>query len=180
MRSRRLSLLAGLLLLPVAGMPTLAAQAMEKDSATTAAEGALGKDEMKDRMQDGKMHDDKMHDGMMRSGMIKGNFQGAEGHDASGSFEVVTEAGKSRVVLGRDFEVERGPDVYLVLSPSPKVREGEAVYLAKLAKFKGEQAYDVPGGTDLSRLTHLVLWCKKYAVAMGSAALASGGDAMHK
>jgi hypothetical protein len=54
------------------------------------------------------------------------------------------------------------------------VPANRAIYLGKLKRFSGAAAFDVPPGTDLSKFTHVVLWCKKYSVPMGAAALAAG------
>jgi electron transfer DM13 len=105
-----------------------------------------------------------------------GTFSGAEGHKAKGSYEVVTSNGKSQLKLGKDFSLERGPDVYVVLSPSERVPAQGALYLGRLTRFSGEQSFAVPDGTDLGDYSYVVLWCKKYSVPMGTAAL--GGGAM--
>lgn len=104
-----------------------------------------------------------------------GSFSGAEGHRAKGSYEFVTSKGKTQLKLGKDFFLERGPDVYVVLSPSERVPAQGALYLGKLTRFRGEQSFAVPDGTDLSHYSYVVLWCKKYSVPMGTAALGSGG-----
>lgn len=104
-----------------------------------------------------------------------GTFSGAEGHRANGSYEVVTSSGKTELKLGKDFSLERGPDVYVVLSPSERVPAQGALYLGKVTRFKGEQSFAVPDGTDLGDYSYVVLWCKKYSVPMGTAALGSGG-----
>jgi hypothetical protein len=104
-----------------------------------------------------------------------GTFSGAEGHKAMGSYEVVTSNGKTQLKLGKGFSLERGPDVYVVLSPSERVPAQGALYLGKLTRFSGEQSFAVPDGTDLSHYSYVVLWCKKYSVPMGTAALGSGG-----
>jgi len=107
-----------------------------------------------------------------------GTFVGAEGHTAKGAYEIATAGGKTELKLGSDFSVEKGPDVYVVLSPAAKVPAKGALYLGKLSRFDGAQAFPVPAGTDLGAYTHVVLWCKKYSVAMGIASLAGGGAMM--
>lgn len=109
-----------------------------------------------------------------------GTFAGAEGHKAKGSYEIATAEGKTQLKLGSDFSVEKGPDVYVVLSPAAKVPAKGALFLGKLTRFDGAQAFDVPAGTDLGGYTHVVLWCRKYSVAMGTASLAAGGAMMDK
>lgn len=112
----------------------------------------------------------------------KGTLQGAEGHQAGGGFEIHG-AGKDRHIrLGSDFKVERGPDVYVVLARAAKVVDGD-LYLGKLKRFGGASDYAIPANTDLGAYSHLVLWCKKYSVAMGTAPLprpAMAGDEMAK
>ncbi len=111
-------------------------------------------------------------DAMQKDAMAtsKGTLQGAEGHQAGGGFEIHG-AGKDRHVrLGPDFKVERGPDVYVVLARGAKVVDGD-LYLGKLKRFSGASDYAIPANADLAAYTHLVLWCKKYSVAMGTAPL---------
>jgi len=135
---------------------------------------AMGKD--KDAMaKDGMMKD---HDAMAMA--PHGTFAGAEGHKAKGSYEIATAGGKTQLRLGRDFSVEKGPDVYVVLSPGAKVPTQGALFLGKLTRFDGAQTFDLPAGTDLGAFTHVVLWCKKYSVPMGTAALTAGGAMMDK
>ncbi len=150
---------------------------MAKDTGMMAHD-SMGKDAM---AKDGMSKDAMGHD----SGMAMaphGMIGGAEGHKASGAFEITTANGKSQVKLGDDFSVEKGPDVYVLLSRSEKGGQSGSVNLGKLKKFSGAQTFDVPAGTELSGFSHLVLWCKKYDVNMATASLASSGDAeqMHK
>jgi hypothetical protein len=96
---------------------------------------------------------------------------GAEGHRATGAVQLVTANGKRQLHLSRDFSLEKGPDVYVTLTNGPKPMEGSSVVVARLTKFSGEQSFELPSNLDLSRYSHLVLWCKKYSVAMGIAKL---------
>ncbi len=141
---------------------------MAKDTGMMAHD-SMGKDAMG---KDAMAHDSGT--AMAPHGMIGG----AEGHKASGAFEITTATGKSQVKLGDDFAVEKGPDVYVLLSRSERGGQSGSVNLGKLKKFRGAQTFDVPAGTELSGFSHLVLWCKKYNVTMATASLASTGDAM--
>ncbi len=163
-----------------------AAQSSGKTAKDTGmmAHGSMGKDAMaKDGMakagmsKDGMSKDAMGHDSEMAMAP-HGMIGGAGGHKASGAFEITTTNGKSQVKLGDDFSVEKGPDVYVLLSRSAKGGQRGSVNLGKLMKFSGAQTFDVPAGTKLSGFSHLVLWCKKYNVTMATASLASSGDAM--
>lgn len=181
------SALGSLLLAFALGIATpVMAQSGESEQGEMSKDGQMMKDSMaKDSMakdgammkEDGAMTKD---DAMAKDKMAMaphGVFTAAEGHKASGKVEVVTANGKSQLRLGNDFSMERGPDVYVVLSPAAAMAKSGTTRLGKVKRFSGAQTFDIPAGTDLSAATHVVLWCKKYNVLMGTAALATG-DAM--
>jgi len=160
----------------VVGALASAALAVAPARGQSSGTDAMGKDTV------GKnaMGKDAMNEEAMASG--KGTLQGAEGHEAAGGFEMHGAGAERHVRFGSDFKVERGPDVHVVLSRGPKVSDGD-LYLGKVKRFSGAADYAVPPNADLASYTHLVLWCKKYSVAMASAPLpqsAMAGDAMGK
>jgi hypothetical protein len=166
----RLGVSAVALLFSMAVAPLAAQQtdAMKDKDAMMKDKDAMAKD------KDAMMKDEAM------AMAPHGTFAGAEGHRAKGSYEIAAAGGKTQLTLGSDFSVEKGPDVYVVLSPGPKVPAKGALFLGKLTRFDGAQSFDVPAGTDLGGYTHVVLWCRKYSVAMGTASLAAGGAMMDK
>ena len=82
------------------------------------------------------------------------------------------------------LDTSNGPDLRVWLSDQP-VRPGVAgwrvfddgdwVELGRLKGNKGDQAYAVPAGTDLDRLTSVAIWCKRFSVSFGAATLAPLG-----
>ena len=99
----------------------------------------------------------------------QGAFRGASGHATAGDVVVLKSAAGTKVVLQSNFDFDGAPD--------PKVGFGaggkydRASQLAPLASNKGEQAYDVPAGLDLSRYDEVYIWCEKYSVPLGVAPL---------
>ncbi len=155
----------------VVGALASAALAVAPAAAQSSGTDAIEKDTMR-------------QDAMGKEAMApdKGTLQDAEGHEAAGAFEIHGTGAVRHVRFGSDFKVERGPDVHVVLSRGPKVSDGD-LYLGKLKGFSGAADYAVPANADLASYTHLVLWCKKYSVAMATAPLphsAKAGDAMDK
>ncbi len=104
-----------------------------------------------------------------------GELVGAKGHRASGTVHIATREGKSRLHFTPDFSLEKGPDVYITLTNGPKPVEGASVVISRLTRFSGEQTFDLPAGADHSKYSHLVLWCRKYSVAMAVTELSSQG-----
>ena len=124
--------------------------------------------------------------GMKKDGMAmakaKGTFAGADGHKASGSYEIVDMNGQHVLQTSADLSVDpNAPDVYVVLSNSPKVGRNNAVWLGKMTSHMGVQTFTIPKDAKLDGMTTVVLWCKKYSATIGVAEFNPSGlmaDAM--
>ena len=101
--------------------------------------------------------------------VAQGAFSGASGHKTSGDVVVLKSAAGARVVLQSNFSFDGAPD--------PKVGFGaggkydRASQLAPLTSNQGEQVYDVPAALDLTRYDEIYIWCERYSVPLGVAAL---------
>ncbi|MFC0006990.1 DM13 domain-containing protein [Micromonospora siamensis] len=111
----------------------------------------------------------------------RGEFVTQE-HDTSGTARVVRAADGSHRLELVGLATLNGPDLRVWLSDQP-VRAGRSgwdvfddgrwVELGRLKGNRGDQAYDIPAGTDLARLTSVSIWCKRFAVSFGAAPLTS-------
>jgi hypothetical protein len=75
-----------------------------------------------------------------------------------------------------DFRTENGPDLLVYLSSASADAEGteyteDFVDLGALKGNIGNQNYLVPDGTKLSKYQSVVIWCRRFKVAFGSAPL---------
>ncbi|MEV0805966.1 DM13 domain-containing protein [Micromonospora sp. NPDC050200] len=113
----------------------------------------------------------------------RGDFVTHE-HDTSGTARIVRAAdGRHRLELV-GLATSNGPDLRVWLTDQP-VRAGRAgwdvfddgrwVELGRLKGNRGDQAYDIPAGTDLAGLTSVSIWCKRFAVSFGAAPLTPTG-----
>ncbi len=107
---------------------------------------------------------------------ISGNFAGVgDGiHDASGIAKVIPVDGSSVLRL-EDFRTTNGPDLYVYLSTNKQA--SDFVDLGRLKGNIGNQNYDIPEGTDLSKYDTVLIWCKQFSVLFGSAELAGNESA---
>ena len=101
---------------------------------------------------------------------------GDRAHHASGDVRVLRLADGSRVVRLEGLDVENGPDLYVTLAAAAPdapdaAYDSEYVSLGRLKGNKGDQTYAVPAGVDLSRYASLVIWCKRFSTAFGTAPL---------
>ncbi len=106
-----------------------------------------------------------------------GKFQSKEAAiTAKGGFEIREEKGAFRLVIGGDFVVSEGPDLYFTFNPLPasQVTGSNAKTYAlridpKVAALSGAQSYDLPSGFDASKYGSLLVHCWQfnhlYAVA---------------
>ncbi|GAA1554569.1 DM13 domain-containing protein [Actinomadura kijaniata] len=111
--------------------------------------------------------------------VASGTFVSHE-HATRGRASVVRLPDGGRVLRIEGLDTSDGPDLRVWLSDQP-VREGRAgwfafgegrhVELGKLKGNKGDQNYTVPADADLARLTSVSIWCKRFGVSFGAAAL---------
>ena len=148
-------------------------------AAPLAAQGNMAHDSM---MKSDSMGKDKMDHGMMMDHAMMephGMFAGAHDHTVSGAFSIVTKDGKQVLMLGDDFTLDGAPDPYIVLSGNEMGSGAGTLNLGRLKTKRGPVAFSLPAGTDLSKYTRVLVWCKKYNVTLGQAELAAADKMMH-
>lgn len=103
------------------------------------------------------------------SEIASGSFEGRSKHVTTGTVTIKREAGKTYAVLGSDFSLDGAP------APTLGFANGEkfdlATEFAKLASKTGAQTYEIPAHIDPGKYDHFVIWCSKFAVPLGTAAL---------
>ncbi|MBM2853048.1 MAG: hypothetical protein HW420_1595 [Candidatus Nitrosotenuis sp.] len=68
-----------------------------------------------------------------------------------------------------DFKATNGPDLYVYLATDEKATD--YVSLGPLKANIGNQNYQIPEGTDLSKYDTALVWCKQFSVLFGHASL---------
>lgn len=149
-----------------------------QDTMMDKSEDAMVEDKSGDAMEkdDSAMMDDTMKDddAMMEDKMANtsGTFSGAgDGvHNASGTATVLHLEDGSAVLRLEDFRVTNGPDLFVYLSTDKGA--SDYVDLGMLKANNGNQNYELPEGTDLSKYDNVIIWCKSFSVYFGGAQLA--------
>jgi Electron transfer DM13 len=99
-------------------------------------------------------------------------------HEASGEAQVIRLASGERVLTLTGFEVDNGPDLRVYLVAGRPRSEGDVrdfVDLGALKGNKGDQQYDIPGGTDVGQYSTAVVWCRAFSVLFTRAPLEPAG-----
>ena len=98
-----------------------------------------------------------------------GTFTGASNHITKGAVEVVKVDDGYEIRLKGDFWFDGAPDPRVGLGRDGKfVKETDFEILRANA---GEQVYKVPADIDPSTFDDVLIWCRKFSVPLGVAAL---------
>ncbi|MEV4440533.1 DM13 domain-containing protein [Streptomyces sp. NPDC049577] len=101
-------------------------------------------------------------------------------HTTTGTVKVVRLADGSHVLRLEGLDTSNGPDLRVWLTDAP-VKEGVAgwrvfddgkhVSLGRLKGNKGDQNYPIPADVRFSEYTSVTIWCARFDVSFGAAAL---------
>ena len=109
--------------------------------------------------------------------VLRGTF-GDRAHHASGDVAVQRLADGSYALRLDGLDVENGPDLYVYLTPAAadapndRIDDG-AISLGRLKGNKGDQTYVLPASADLAKHRTVAIWCKRFSVVFGTAALSA-------
>jgi hypothetical protein len=108
--------------------------------------------------------------------VLSGQFHSVA-HETRGTASVHDLGGGSRVLRLTDFATSNGPDVrvYLIAAPDASdnatVTKGGYLELGKLKGNEGDQNYEIPAGTDLTKYHAVTIWCYRFNVNFATAPL---------
>lgn len=101
----------------------------------------------------------------------RGAFESA-GHETTGTATLLRLAEGGTVLTLTELETDPGPDLRVYLVTGGPDELGDVVDLGALKGNRGDQQYDVPASVDTDRHRTVVVWCRAFSVAFGSARLA--------
>jgi hypothetical protein len=90
-------------------------------------------------------------------------------HNAEGTAKVIPLQDGSNILRLENLRVTNGPDLYVYLATDKTA--SDFVSVGKLKANNGNQNYDIPAGTDLSKYSTVLIWCRPFSVLFGSAEL---------
>ena len=108
--------------------------------------------------------------------VLRGQFHSVA-HETKGTASVHELGGGGRVLRLTDFKTSNGPDVrvYLIAardaSDNATVTKSGYLELGKLKGNEGDQNYEIPAGTDLTKYHAVTIWCYRFNVNFATAPL---------
>lgn len=100
---------------------------------------------------------------------LSGTFASVGEKTGSGSVQIVTENGTSRVELGDDFAVQQGPDLYIGFGNDGVV--DVATLITPLKATSGAQTYDLPKSINVADYKQIFIYCKEFSTVFSAADL---------
>ena len=110
--------------------------------------------------------------------VTKGNFKGLA-HETKGLASIYQLADGKRTLRLTEFATSNGPDVHVYLvaveveKGNDAVKEAGFIDLGSMKGNIGDQNYEIPADADLSKYQTVSIWCARFGVNFGTAALAS-------
>ncbi len=100
--------------------------------------------------------------------LAEGAFEGRNDHIVTGKVSILESNGKYTIQLADDFSLDNAPD--------PKVGLGKDGYDAatqagNLIALTGASSYEVPASINVQDYNEVYIWCEKFDVPLGIAAL---------
>ena len=102
--------------------------------------------------------------------IVSGNFVGVgDGiHSAEGTAKILS-LDDAKLLRLEDFKATNGPDLHVYLATDEKATD--YIDLGSLKANIGNQNYQIPEETDLSKYDTALVWCKQFSVLFGHANL---------
>ena len=147
------------------------ASGLEIDATTQEQADAIN-DALNEEGITGDSEVDQPMDEAMIETLAQGSFIG-RAHPTTGTAKVITD-GDQRFLRFEDFETDNGPDlnVYLTTTAPDGGIGDDYIDLGNLEGNIGNQNYELGPDVDLDRYTTVFIWCVRFSVAFGAAALA--------
>jgi len=121
--------------------------------------------------------DSMKHEGQAKT-LETGTFHGKV-HNTSGRATIYQEEDGKLILRLTNFKTSNGPDVHVILIAAKDADDDanflksdtQRVELGKLKGNEGDQNYEVPAGTDLSRFQTVSVYCERFNANFGAAPL---------
>lgn len=108
--------------------------------------------------------------------ITRGNFKSLA-HETKGTASIYALGDGKRTLRLTEFETSNGPDVHVYLTAaevekgSDAIKEAGFIDLGSMKGNQGDQNYEIPADVDLNKYKIVTIWCARFGVNFGQAAL---------
>jgi hypothetical protein len=108
--------------------------------------------------------------------VTRGSFKSLA-HETRGVASIYQLPDGKRTLRLTEFETSNGPDVHVYLTTaeiekgSDAIKQAGFIDLGSMKGNKGDQNYDIPADVDFNKFKNVTIWCARFGVNFGQAAL---------
>ena len=88
-------------------------------------------------------------------------------HNVEGAAKVIPVESGAQILRLENFKATNGPDLYVYLSKDKSA--SDFINVGRLKGNAGNQNYEIPIGSDLSKYNTVLIWCRAFSFLFGSA-----------
>lgn len=88
-------------------------------------------------------------------------------HNVEGAAKVIPVESGAQILRLENFKATNGPDLYVYLSKDKSA--SDFINVGRLKGNVGNQNYEIPIGSDLSKYNTVLIWCRAFSFLFGSA-----------
>ena len=88
-------------------------------------------------------------------------------HNVEGAAKVIPVESGAQILRLENFKATNGPDLYVYLSNDKSA--SDFINVGRLKGNVGNQNYEIPIGSDLSKYNTVLIWCRAFSFLFGSA-----------
>lgn len=88
-------------------------------------------------------------------------------HKVEGAAKVISVESGAQILRLENFKATNGPDLYVYLSKDKSA--SDFINVGRLKGNVGNQNYEIPIGSDLSKYNTVLIWCRAFSFLFGSA-----------
>lgn len=88
-------------------------------------------------------------------------------HNVEGAAKVIPVESGAQILRLENFKATNGPDLYVYLSNDKSA--SDFINVGRLKGNVGNQNYEIPVGSDLSKYNTVLIWCRAFSFLFGSA-----------
>lgn len=101
--------------------------------------------------------------------ILQGTFTSSNSYTTSGSVKVYEDKSKKRSLVFENFKTNNGPDLKIYMAEDNVVTN--FVQITDKVNTNGSYSLSIPDNVDLKKQKTVVIWCKAFSRAFGTASL---------
>lgn len=101
--------------------------------------------------------------------LLQGAFMSANSYTTTGNVKVYEDKNKKRTLIFENFKTNNGPDLKIYIAEDNAITN--FIQITDKVNINGSYSLPIPDNVDLKKQKTIVIWCKAFSRAFGTASL---------